>query len=593
MSGTDSLIQDFYTLQSGLVPKNIDSIYIDRKLSDNAIITNYYTRYLGKGRFSDLIKSDLDHVFTHKVPQLRPIIGSLGGGKSTLVLEMEKIARERYPDNAVVIHINMSDFGTIDPESLTRSVYQEIVKKLRPFLKDMMKDAGEHLYKPYFIPIETIVSLNSQDPAVEERAFRALLGSDKEHGEEIFYIINGLREFIINIFSCSNKMLVIIYDEVDIFVKLNKDKYPSTIDGFTYTFLRDFTDPRMNDKRPIYVAFTCEREMYEYIKNKCENFYRVAYNHEIIMKQFSDEELFELADKVYSNVIFPIFGSKIKIKQLPVEDLQQIINAIRTRPLLNETIPGYFLKDYLSEFVNHYRLDCDEVLSFVNDYEHMAYDEFVRRATNAGISSRFERNKVVQGYNFDGYADLLERGVPIRRAYGEFTTSEAKPQKVETFINWLNNLEVTGDYNKKRGDIAFFISPGITATAMERLKACDIKYVPFLHHSKFVEDGRASMKSNKNIRAGLASAAGDQNEGHHHSVEQIDHPTRVREFIEGNYMDSRRRKYKTIVLNILSHDDQVSEDDIKNTVLSMEKEGKLKFNMRELREDTYVNFCFN
>jgi hypothetical protein len=457
----------------------------------------------------------------------------------------------------------------------------------------MMKDAGEHLYKPYFIPIETIVSLNSQDPAVEERAFRALLGSDKEHGEEIFYIINGLREFIINIFSCSNKMLVIIYDEVDIFVKLNKEKYPSTIDGFTYTFLRDFTDPRMNDKRPIYVAFTCEREMYEYIKNKCENFYRVAYNHEIIMKQFSDEELFELADKVYSNVIFPIFGSKIKIKQLPVEDLQQIINAIRTRPLLNETIPGYFLKDYLSEFVNHYRLDCDEVLSFVNDYEHMAYDEFVRRATNAGISSRFERNKVVQGYNFDGYADLLERGVPIRRAYGEFTTSEAKPQKVETFINWLNNLEVTGDYNKKRGDIAFFISPGITATAMERLKACDIKYVPFLHHSKFVEDGRASMKSNKNIRAGLASAAGDQNEGHHHSVEQIDHPTRVREFIEGNYMDSRRRKYKTIVLNILSHDDQVSEDDIKNTVLSMEKEGKLKFNMRELREDTYVNFCFN
>jgi hypothetical protein len=527
------------------------------------------------------------------VPQLRPIIGSLGGGKSTLVLEIEKIAHERYPDNAVVIHVNMSDFGTIDSESLTRSVYQEIMKKLRPYLKDMMKDAGEHLYKPYFIPIETIVSLNSQDAAIEERAFRALLGTDRDHNEEIFYIINGLREFIINIFSCSNKMLVVIYDEVDIFVKLNKDKYPSTIDSFTYTFLRDFTDPRMNDKRPIYVAFTCEREMYEYIKNKCENFYRVAYNHEIIMKQFSDEELFELADKVYTNVIFPIFGKKIKIKQLPVEKLQQIINAIRTRPLLNETIPGYFLKDYLSEFVKQYQLDCDEVLSFVNDYERMAYDEFVRRATNAGISSRFERNKIVKGYNFDGYADLLERGVPVRRAYGEFTTSEAKPQKAETFINWLNNLEVTGDYNKKRGDIALFISPGITKTARERLEACDIQYIPFLYGSKFVEDGRASMDSNKKSMGGHVFATGDRNEGNHHSVEQIDHETRVREFIESNYMGSRRRKFKTILLNIMSHDDKVSEDEIKNTVTSMEKEGKLKFNMSELTEDTFVNFCFN
>jgi hypothetical protein len=592
MSGTDSLIQDFYTLQSGLVPKNIDSIYIDRKLSDNAIITNYYTRYLGKGRFSDLIKSDLDHVFTHKVPQLRPIIGSLGGGKSTLVLEIAKITHERYPDNSVVIHINMSDFGTIDPESLTRSVYQEIVKKLRPFLKDMLKDAGEHLYKPSFIPIETIVNLNSQDSAVEDKAFRALLGADKGHGEEIFYIINGLREFIINIFSCSNKMLVIVYDEVDIFVKLNKDKYPSTIDSFTYTFLRDFTDPRMNDKRPIYVAFTCEREMYEYIKNKCENFYRVAYNHEIIMKQFSDEELFELAEKVYLNIIFPIFGSKIKIKQLPVEDIQQIITSIRTRPLLNETIPGYFLKDYLSEFVRHYQLDCDEVLSFVNDYERMAYDEFVRLAAKAGISSRFERNKIVKGYNFDGYADLLERGVPVRRAYGEFTTSEAKPQKVETFINWLNNLEVAGDYHRTHGDIAFFISPGITATARERLDACGIQYVPFLDHSKFVEDGRASMVYNKS-RPEPTSIDDNQNKGRHRKIQQIDNSTRVREFIASNYTGSRRRKFKTIVLNILSHDDQVGEADIKNTVVSMEKEGKLKFNTSELKEDTFVNFCFN
>lgn len=593
MSGTDSLIQDFYTLQSGLVPKNIDSIYIDRKLSDNAIITNYYTRYLGKGRFSDLIKSDLDHVFTHKAPQLRPIIGSLGGGKSTLVLEIEKIAHERYPDNAIVIHINMSDFGTIDPESLTRSIYQEIVKKLRPFLKDMIKDAGEHLYKPCFIPIETLVNLNSQDVAVEEKAFRTLLGADRDHSEEIYYIISGLREFIINIFSCSNKMLVVVYDEVDIFVKLNKDKYPSTIDGFTYTFLRDFTDPHMTDKRPIYVVFTCEREMYEYIKNKCENFYRVAYNHEIIMKQFSDGELFELADKVYSNVIFPIFGSKLKIEQLPVEDLQNIINAIRTRPLLNETIPGYFLKDYMGEFVRRYRLDCNEILSFVNDYECIAYDEFMRQATKAGISSHFEKNREVQGYNFDGYAELIERGVPVRRAYGEFTTSEARPQKVETFINWLNNLETTGDYNRRRGDMAFFISPGITQTARERLDACGIQYVPFLNGSTFVKDGRATMKNN-NVSVDETSSAAKKRVGvQTHKIRPIDHTIRVQEYIESNYASSRRRKYKTITLNIMAHDDQVSYEDIRSTIISMEKDGKLKFNTKELTEDTFVTFCLN
>ncbi len=583
MSGNDSLIKDFFTLQSGRVPQNLDKIYIDRRLSENAIITNYYTRYLSKGRFSDLIRSDLDHVFTHQIPQLRPIIGSLGGGKSTLVAEIERIARERYAKHAVVVRINMSDFNTIDPESLTRSVYQEIVKRLRPYLKSMIKDAGHNLYTPCFITPETIANLCSQDPVVEEKAFRSLLGSDNGRTEEIYYIINGLKEFIINLFSNSNKLLVILYDEVDIFVKLNKDKYPSTIDNFTYTFLRDFTDPQLNDKRPIYVVFTCEREMYEYIKNKCENFYRVAYNHEIIMKQFSDEELFELAERLYGNIIQPIFENKIKIDQLPEIDIQHIIDGIKGRPILNETIPGYFIKDYMGEFIKRYELDFDQIVNMTRAYEQMAFGEFKKHLK--GEWSDFKSNKLIQGYHFDGYAELVERGIPIKRAYGEFTTSTASPDKVEKFINWLNNIKMTGQFDMERGDIALFISPNITPKAEERIKAYGIEYVRFLHGIRLIETSESHHETKESVKfiGPLVSPA----------IKSQYKPDilSIKKLIQDHYMGSQRRKRKSILEDIINKYG-AQDKDVKQAINEMIKEGKLKVKDSSIKDDSFIIFNF-
>ncbi|WP_143767087.1 hypothetical protein [Methanocella conradii] len=565
MSGIDSLIKDFYTLQSGLVPQNLDKIYIDRKLSENAIITNYYTRYLGNGRFSDLIKSDLDHVFTHQAPQLRPIIGSLGGGKSTLVAAIERIARERYGDHAAIVKINMSDFHTIDPESLTRAVYQEIVIQLKPHLKSMIKEAGEKSYTPSFITPEIIANLCSEDRSVAEKAFRSLLGSDKSSKEEIPYIIKGLHEFIVNLFSNTNKILIILYDEVDIFVKLNKDKYPSTIDSFTYTFLRDFTDPHRIDKRPIYVVFTCEREMYEYIKNKCENFYRVAYNNEIIMKQFSDEELFELADKIYENIIVPIFENKARISQLPKNDIQGIIDGIKARPLLNETIPGYFIKDYLNEFIKRYRLDFEQVKNATKAYEERAFDEFKGYLNKLGGWTGFTRNKVVQGYNFDGYAEVLERGIPVRRAYGEFTTSTASPEKVEKFINWLNNLEKAGQFSQEKGDVAIFISPGISPKAEERAKAYGLKYIRFLNGVPLVEKNKGSS----------------------------DRLLLIKKSIQKRSEGFSRRKFKHILADVKHDVAGIGEAEVKQAISEMIKEGSLKAKDVSITPDTYISFNFS
>ncbi|MDI6897317.1 hypothetical protein [Methanocella conradii] len=565
MSGIDSLIKDFYTLQSGLVPQNLDKIYIDRQLSENAIITNYYTRYLGNGRFSDLIKSDLDHVFTHQAPQLRPIIGSLGGGKSTLVAAIERIARERYGDHAAIVKINMSDFHTIDPESLTRAVYQEIVIQLKPHLKSMIKEAGDKSYTPYFITPETIANLCSEDRSVAEKAFRSLLGSDKSSKEEIPYIIKGLNEFIVNLFSNTNKILIILYDEVDIFVKLNKDKYPSTIDSFTYTFLRDFTDPRRIDKRPIYVVFTCEREMYEYIKNKCENFYRVAYNNEIIMKQFSDEELFELADRLYQNIIVPIFENKARISQLPKNDIQGIIDGIKARPVLNETIPGYFIKDYLNEFIKRYRLDFEQVKNATKAYEERAFDEFKGYLNKLGGWTGFTRNKVVQGYNFDGYAEVLERGIPVRRAYGEFTTSTASPEKVEKFINWLNNLEKAGQFSQEKGDVAIFISPGISPKAEERAKAYGLKYIRFLNGVPLVEKNKGSS----------------------------DMLLLIKKSIQKRSEGFSRRKFKHILADVKHDVAGIGEAEVKQAISEMIKEGSLKAKDVSITPDTYISFNFS
>ena len=561
MSGIDSLIKDFYTLQSGLVPQNLDKIYIDRQLSENAIITNYYTRYLGNGRFSDLIKSDLDHVFTHQAPQLRPIIGSLGGGKSTLIAAIERIAREKYGEHAAIVKINMSDFHTIDPESLTRAVYQEIVIQLKPHLKPMIKEAGDKSYTPYFITPETIANLCSDDRSVAEKAFRLLLGSDRSGREEIPYIIKGLNEFIVNLFSNTNKILIILYDEVDIFVKLNKDKYPSTIDSFTYTFLRDFTDPRLTDRRPIYVVFTCEREMYEYIKNKCENFYRVAYNHEIIMKQFSDEELFELADRLYQNIIAPIFKNKASIGQLPKKDIQGIIDGIKARPILNETIPGYFIKDYLNEFIKRYRLDFEQVKNAMKAYEERAFDEFKGYLNKMGGWTGFTRNKVVQGYNFDGYAEVLERGIPVRRAYGEFTMSTASSDKVEKFINWLSNLEKAGQFCREKGDIAIFISPGISPKAEERASAYGLTYIKY----------------------GVPISRNDGSP---------DRLLSIKDFIKKHYDGSTRRKLKYIMDDVKNGVDGAGEAEARQAISEMIQEGSLRVKDGSITPDTFVIFSF-
>lgn len=599
MSGTNSMIRDLHSLHYGLVPQDIESIFVDRELSENSIITKYYNRYLQKGKFSDLIKSDIDYVFKNQAPQLRPIIGSLGGGKSSLIAMIQKIVEARYPDNSAVVRINMNDYGTIRPEALTRRIYQDLLIKLRPMLKDMITGAGTKIYtglsRPYFIPVDIIDGLRSQDPNVEEKAFKALLGmsNDNPYKDEIFNQTNTIKGFLIDLFARNNKILVVLYDEVDIFVKLNKDTYPSSIDTFTYIFLRDFTD-RDDGKRPVYVAFTCEREMYEYIKDKCENFYRVASNHEIIMKQFSDKELFTLADNVYRHIILPIFGNK-SVRQLPEEVIQKVIDDIRTRPKLNETTPGYFLKDYINEFLSYNQLDYDQIGTLEEKYESMAFNEFERMVRSIlktdNRSIVFKRKESVQSHQFDGYAELIERGIPTRKAYGEFTMSIARPGKVNEFIDWLEHLKITGHFNRENGDFAIFISPEATEKARKRLEDYGIHYVKFLSGSDMLEEKRTSMKS-----AGKYDDIARENGPS--SSRPDDSPAapstaikRIKEFILNQYSGNYYKKYTTIRTDIYKTlGDGIEESDIIKALLEMQNEKKVRISDTGITDSTCIRF---
>ncbi|MCD1293538.1 hypothetical protein CUJ83_00820 [Methanocella sp. CWC-04] len=481
MSGSNAYLQDIMLLGRGLIPPDISEILVDRQLSsENVVIKNMHYSYLKNGKFSDLIKSDLNYVYRNKSPQLRPIISSYGGGKSTLLIQIENIARKEYGSRAIVIKINMSSYTGIDEANLKKYVFRQIFIELKPYLSEILNDLGKNFYLSYINPC-ILRDLASIDERVREEAFQKLIGEIQTDSHDHYYFqINGAKDFLMELFKKSNRLLVLLFDEVEMFVRSNRETHPSTIDVFTYAFLRDLTDPGI-DARPIYVAFTSEKEMYEYIRLNCQNFQRVADTHEIMMKEFNDVELRILADNILNKIIRPLFGNRLKIKQLPEEEFVDLIKEIRTS-VNNKTTPGNFTKYYINRYLDYYDINFDLISNISDEYEKIAFNEFEKVIKRNDPEFKCGRKAVIHGQEFDGYGELLNNGTPVRRAYAEFTMSEANPEKANRFIGRINNLREAGAFDDS-SDTAIFISPSVTDNARDMLKKAGIVHHPLENYS--------------------------------------------------------------------------------------------------------------
>lgn len=579
MSDPDTYIQDIELLGRGLIPRHIQDILIDRSLAESASIKNNRYHFLNKGKFSDLIKSDLSYVYRNKAPQLRPIISSLGGGKSTLLVQIEDVAKEVYKDRATVVKINMSAYPGIDEAHLVKFVYKEIFIKIRPQIRDMLKEIGKNLYVPYLNQY-LIDDLLSDDKRVEDKAFQQLIGESRsDDHDNNYFLAQGAKSFLIELFNKSNRMLVLLFDEVDMFVRANKISRPSSIDIFTYLFLRDLTDHSI-ESRPIYVVFTSEKEMYEYIRLNCQNFQRVADTHEVLMKEFSDAELRLLADNIFLKIISPLFGRKQEVKQLPEQAINDLIVQIRIG-LNNKTTPGNFTKHYINKYFDYFDIGFDMLFNMAEEYEACAFEEFQRMVKSQDVSFMCTRHEIVQGHNFDGYAKVLNKSTISKRAYGEFTMTEAHTEKVNKFISWINNLKESGDYDPTK-DEAIFISPSITGHARDKLTNAKIQYHPLDNTTISIKEIIVRINNKKDIPV---------------KTEPIIPPTppvpivpivenNMRETITKKYSGKVRRKFKTIK----AENKGLDKDELLKLMYELKNDNLIRAIDDVIDDDTYITF---
>ncbi|HDZ16862.1 hypothetical protein LCGC14_1283100 [marine sediment metagenome] len=421
-------------------------------------------------RISDILKNDLQSLIRSNRPQVRIFLGDNGTGKSTHFEFFKQILESYYQNTNFFFEIDLRHIAEKTEEGLWLAIFNQIFESLskrEDIIKILTNYDTRKLRKTFkSSPISKHVKNFGQDSS-----------EDYFYGKE-FQKISNIQSFFNGIIDIlmENKILTIIaIDEVQQIEKWGEPVFQAFLESFvssTYDrYMKSNSDSRLFFILSFLVKKPESRKVkYEFLDKQSPGFVSRMKGREIVFNDFSENE-HKNALKLIAEItnLSPEECSKFKA------ETKSKLTYWMTRNNPREF--GKYIKKVFKK-LDLLKLSASEKREI---YEKEARGYIKPVLLTKGYTYIAEKPENVSGYDFDVYANLKQRTIIKKCAFGEIKTTQRKNLKgeVEEFSRWLSDIKKTSVFNHS-DNYYFFISPFDPTNATQRiLEQYSIEWIKF------------------------------------------------------------------------------------------------------------------
>ena len=478
-------IRDLHLLKRGEPIGNFGKILVDRIIDGKHVVEPNSKN----SRISEMFKSDINNIYYLNFSLVRPIIGTFGSGKSMTLKQAANIITN-HVKNAAVAFIELTKYGGEKPSIIIPRIYKEIIDNIADKLRECIlinKDSIKLItQKRLHDGLELL--MKSFDDFSEAKMI--LKGETVEnYGELNQSEALSILEELIDFLGKNKYLLVLLFDELERFMTISDDR---TNQAFIGTFLRAITDKTIGNNSPkIYVIFTCDKEKYDEIPSIVPEVERTIREYILYLNEFSEDEFFELADKVYKYIFAPF---KYLIEVVPPTPA---LCAMLIRDIDNYT-PSELVTKLASYYIKNYNFDATHLLQIENEYKKMAFKNFQDRLKLKGYKTEnIKRNIKYYNFKWDAIGLKPKASNSEIMTVGQFTILKVNKDYIEDYLHQVQYLKDSEKKKRKDAKInILLIAPGFEEGIEEFCIKNGIQWVQFYEKLKKIEkwEGIVSKK---------------------------------------------------------------------------------------------------
>lgn len=556
-------IRDLHLLKRGEPIGEFENILVDRLIDGKHVIEKNYK----KVRISEMFKNDINNVFLLKFSIVRPIIGTFGSGKS-ITLKQAAMIVEKYVKNACVAFIELTKYGGEQPHIILTRVYKEIIESIAEKLRECLSSNRKILKDiPQKRLRDGLLNLTEKDEESFHKGKMILMGEIEGYGELSQAEALNILEEIIRLTGENKYIVVLLFDELERFMTISDDKTKQALIG---TYLRAITDKTVGRESPkIYVVFTCEKEKFEEIPLIVPEVERTIREYILYLNEFSDEEFFEVADKIYKYLLTP-FQYLFDIMP-PTPGLC----AMLIRDIENFT-PSELVTRLASYYIKNYNLDATYLLRIEMGYKKLAFERFQKNLINRGYESN-DIKKSVKLLDFAWDAVAWNNNRKKNKAAETITVGQFTLLKVteEYIYDYLNQIKHLKEYEKERKKDALvhavLVAPGFEKGVQLLCAQNGIECVTFEERPKKLEEWEGIVSSKQVIVPEPEKIGGSLSASKEEKIEQLEKilnsltATKIREIAKSFHIEKIYGiKKEVLVKRILKELPENIEREVRN-----------------------------
>jgi hypothetical protein len=421
-------------------------------------------------KISDVFKNDLQSLIRSSKPHVRVLMGDNGTGKTTHLDFIKKILKDSYQASNFFFEIDLRHITEKTEKGLWLAIFNQIFDSLsrRQDIIGLLRGYDIRDLRKRFKSSNVAKNIINLGQDASEEYF---YGEKFQTVSNIQLFFNGVIDILME-----NKILTVIaIDEVQQIEKWGDPVFQAFLESFvssTYDrYMRSDKDARLYFVLSFLLKSSSSRnEKFSFLEKHSPGFVSRMKGKEIVFCNFTENEHDDAL-----NLIAEITDLTLKEKSKFESETKSKLTYWMTRNNPREF--GKYLKKVFKK-LDLLKLSVPERREL---YEQEAREYIKPVLLNKGFTYIAEKTENVGGYNFDVYADLKDRTVLKKCAFGEIKTTQRKKLKgeVEEFSRWLSDIKRTSVFSHSN-NYYFFISPfDSTNATQEILTQFSIEWIKF------------------------------------------------------------------------------------------------------------------
>ena len=431
-------------------------------------------------KITELLEDDLKHTFDDGYFTFRFVAALVGSGKTSLLTYLHELTKTKptYEKHSVVVRFQLSDLLTVGgSQSFSIKLYCHLLAQTfwelihNGNLSSSVKNVAKNILSDYLDSSEVAQLKSATKPMPFRSKFNKYFADSGVGFEELFFDVISQVSEVEPQFT-----FVYLTDELDALQRF--PNYPTEIEETRALFKALIK--RASQK------FRSKLRLLIYLVGTSDNIGSFISGDSVLQSLVHDSVI--NLNKGYTNE-FEIIRQKIEERiqgaYKGYQNFAQAWQEIKNIPLNPVNTLREFFRDYTGEVLEvhekYFKEEPEQV--FEGDARQLVEAQSRQKWANylnkkAYSLSTVLTTTVLAGHAFDGYIELLHNDKCVARAFGEAKNYELLSGHLETFNQWLEDVNFkpfTSDGTPP--DLAFMIAPSCPSLLQRKLELKNIQFI--------------------------------------------------------------------------------------------------------------------